>query len=212
MQNGLAHVTAEYSMPAVKATLTLRYLINNEGSILLTQEMTLADGAKSSDLFRFGMQLQMPETYSTVQYYGCGSVENYIDRNDSQLIGHYRQTVKEQFFPYIRPQETGTKSDLRWWRVLNKAGRGLEFISDAPFSASALNYSIESLDDGEEKDQRHSPEVEKAPYTNICIDQIQMRLGCIDSWGAIPLPQHRVPFQNRTFSLLIKPVRHQYKK
>ncbi len=212
MQNGLALVKAEYFMPEVKATLSLHYLINNEGSIILTQKMSLAEGAKASDLFRFGMQLQMPETYSSVEYYGRGPVENYVDRKDSQLIGHYRQSVEEQFFPYIRPQETGTKSDLRWWRVLNKAGRGLEFTSDAPFSASALNYSIESLDDGEEKDQRHSPEVGKAPYTNICIDKIQMGLGCIDSWGAIPLPQHRVPFKNRTFSLLIKPVRHQYKK
>ena len=77
------------------------------------------------------------------------------------MLGKYRQTVEEQFYPYIRPQETGTKTDIRWWRLLNIGGNGLQFVSDAPFSASALNYTIESLDDGAGKDQRHSPEVEK---------------------------------------------------
>ncbi len=96
-------------MPEVKATLSLHYLINNEGSILLTQKMTLAEGALTSDLFRFGTQLQMPETYSSVEYCGRGPVENYIDRKESQLIGHYRQSVAEQLFPYIRPQLTGQR-------------------------------------------------------------------------------------------------------
>ncbi len=211
-ENGLARVHATYYMPEVKATLSMHYLINNEGAILLTQKMTVDKDAKASNLFRFGMQMQMPLAYSTVEYYGRGPVESYSDRKDSQLIGHYRQSVEEQFYPYIRPQETGNKSDLRWWRVLNKAGRGLEFCSDEAFSASALNYSIESLDDGKQKDQRHSQEVEQVPYTNICIDKVQMGLGCIDSWGAIPLGKYHIPFENREFKLLIKPVSNKFRK
>ena len=93
-------------------------------------------------------------------------MENYSDRNHATDLGIYRQTVAEQFYPYIRPQETGTKTDIRWWRQLNEAGSGLQFVAEAPFSASALNYTIESLDDGLNKDQRHSPEVIPVDYTN----------------------------------------------
>ena len=104
-------------------------------------------------MFRFGMQLPMPKCYDRIQYYGRGPIENYSDRNHSTALGKYRQTVDEQFYPYIRPQETGTKTDIRWWKLTTIQGDGLEFISDQPFSASALHYTIESLDDGVSKDQ-----------------------------------------------------------
>lgn len=106
---------------------------------------------KVSDMFRFGMQMRMPVNFNEVEYYGRGPVENYSDRNHGAKLGKYRQTVEEQFYPYIRPQETGTKTDIRWWRLLNISGNGLQFVSEAPFSASALNYTIESLDDGDAK-------------------------------------------------------------
>ena len=181
IENEQAIVQAEYEMKAVKGKLFLTYVINNEGAVKVTQKMEAGKEEKVSDMFRFGMQMQMPENFNEVEYYGRGPVENYADRNHSTLIGKYRQTVAEQFYPYIRPQETGTKTDLRWWRVLNISGNGLQFVGDAPFSASALNYSIESLDDGVQKDQRHSPEVAKAPFTNLCIDKVQMGLGCVNS-------------------------------
>ena len=187
IENEQAIVQAEYEMKAVKGKLFLTYVINNEGAVKVTQKMEAGKEEKVSDMFRFGMQMQMPENFNEVEYYGRGPVENYADRNHSTLIGKYRQTVAEQFYPYIRPQETGTKTDLRWWRVLNISGNGLQFVGDAPFSASALNYSIESLDDGVQKDQRHSPEVAKAPFTNLCIDKVQMGLGCVNSWGTLPL-------------------------
>ena len=185
IENEQAIVQAEYEMKAVKGKLFLTYVINNEGAVKVTQKMEAGKEEKVSDMFRFGMQMQMPENFNEVEYYGRGPVENYADRNHSTLIGKYRQTVAEQFYPYIRPQETGTKTDLRWWRVLNISGNGLQFVGDAPFSASALNYSIESLDDGVQKDQRHSPEVAKAPFTNLCIDKVQMGLGCVNSWGTL---------------------------
>lgn len=151
IENEQAIVQAEYEMKAVKGKLFLTYVINNEGAVKVTQKMEAGKEEKVSDMFRFGMQMQMPENFNEVEYYGRGPVENYADRNHSTLIGKYRQTVAEQFYPYIRPQETGTKTDLRWWRVLNISGNGLQFVGDAPFSASALNYSIESLDDGVQK-------------------------------------------------------------
>ena len=208
IENEQAIVQAEYEMKAVKGKLFLTYVINNEGAVKVTQKMEAGKEEKVSDMFRFGMQMQMPENFNEVEYYGRGPVENYADRNHSTLIGKYRQTVAEQFYPYIRPQETGTKTDLRWWRVLNISGNGLQFVGDAPFSASALNYSIESLDDGVQKDQRHSPEVAKAPFTNLCIDKVQMGLGCVNSWGTLPLEKYRVPYQNYEFSFILTPVRH----
>ena len=208
IENEQAIVQAEYEMKAVKGKLFLTYVINNEGAVKVTQKMEAGKEEKVSDMFRFGMQMQMPENFNEVEYYGRGPVENYADRNHSTLIGKYRQTVAEQFYPYIRPQETGTKTDLRWWRVLNISGNGLQFVGDAPFSASALNYSIESLDDGVQKDQRHSPEVAKAPFTNLCIDKVQMGLGCVNSWGTLPLEKYRVPYQDYEFSFILTPVRH----
>ena len=196
---GLQHRYAVWKNPGLKLT-SLKQSIENEQAIVQAEyEMKAVKGK----LF-----LTYVINNEGVEYYGRGPVENYADRNHSTLIGKYRQTVAEQFYPYIRPQETGTKTDLRWWRVLNISGNGLQFVGDAPFSASALNYSIESLDDGVQKDQRHSPEVAKAPFTNLCIDKVQMGLGCVNSWGTLPLEKYRVPYQDYEFSFILTPVRH----
>ena len=96
-------------------------------------------------------------------------------------------------------------------RLLNISGNGLQFVSSAPFSASALNYTIESLDDGDSKDQRHSPEVEKADFTNFCIDKAQTGLACVNSWGAIALEKYRLPYQDYELSFIMTPVYHKIK-
>ena len=144
--------------------------------------------------------------FEELVFYGRGPWENYSDRQHSAQLGIYNQTVAEQFYPYIRPQETGTKSDLRWWRVVNKAGRGLEFTSNAPFSASALNYTIESLDEGLQKKQRHSQEIAQVDYTQVCVDKVQRGLACVNSWSAIPLPQYLIPYGDYKFELFINPI------
>ena len=195
-------------MPDVQAKLSLTYTISNSGAIKVTQSMTTTKDAKVSNMFRFGMQMPMPYDFETVEYYGRGPGENYIDRNSCTDLGIYRQSVDEQFYPYIRPQENGTRSDLRWWRVLNAAGKGIEVVAEAPFSASALHYTIESLDEGLRKQQGHSQEVEKADLTNLCIDKVQMGLGCVNSWGYIPLPQYQVPYKDYSFTFIIRPVKH----
>ena len=208
VENEQVIVEASYDMPEVSAKLSLTYTINNIGAVKVTQQMIADKSAKVSNLFRFGMQMPMPRTFETVEYYGRGPIENYIDRNHCTDLGIYRQSVDEQFYPYIRPQENGTKSDIRWWKMLNAAGNGLRVVASAPFSASALHYTIESLDEGPSKIQRHSPEVEKADLTNLCIDKVQMGLGCVNSWGALPLPQYQVPYDNYEFSFILTPIWH----
>lgn len=202
-------VTAKYDMPKVGAILFLSYIIGKDGTIGVIEDLRPLEGAQASNMFRFGMQMQMPESFDAIEYYGRGPVENYSDRNHSAFIGVYRQSVADQFYPYIRPQETGTKTDVRYWMQLDEAGNGLEFTAGKPFSISALNYSIDSLDDYPDKTQRHGSLVKKADYTNVCIDLVQQGLACVNSWGATPLSQYQVPFGNYTFTFQMRPVFHQ---
>lgn len=204
--NGMLTVSAAYDMPGVSAKLNLTYVVNNKGAIKVTQKLEASKEAKVSNMFRFGMQMVMPKTFEQISYYGRGPVENYSDRNHCTDIGIYNQTVKEQFYSYIRPQETGTKTDIRWWKQLNAAGNGLQFVAAAPFSASALHYTIASLDDGSAKKQSHSNEVEEADLTNLCIDKAQMGLGCVHSWGALPEPQYMLPYGDYEFTFIMTPV------
>lgn len=208
VESNQAIVVATYDMANVAAKLTLTYVINNAGSVKVTQKMTADKDAKVSPMFRFGMQMQMPKTFSKIEYYGRGPGENYADRNNSEFIGLYRQNVADQFYSYIRPQENGNKTDIRWWKQINMGGNGLKFVSEAPFSASALNYTIESLDDGDGKDQRHSPEVTPADFTNLCIDKAQMGLGCVNSWGAWPRAEYLLPHGDYEFTFIMSPVKH----
>lgn len=203
-------VTAVYEMPGVSSKLDINYLISNSGAVRVTQKLTADSAAKVPNMFRFGMQMPMPRNYETVEYYGRGPGENYIDRNCSADLGIYRQSVTEQFYPYIRPQENGTKTDIRWWTMLDESGNGVKVTSTAPFSASALHYTIESLDEGPDKRQGHSPEVAEADLTNLCIDKIQTGLGCENSWGSIARPEYRVPYGDYEFSFMISPVRHRF--
>ena len=168
--------------------------------------MTADKNAKVSPMFRFGMQMQMPKNFNTIEFYGRGPVENYSDRNHCTDLGIYNQSVSEQFYPYIRPQENGNKTDIRWWKQTNAAGKGLMFVADAPFSASALHYTIASLDDGDEKRQSHSNEVEEADLTNVLIDKAQMGLGCVNSWGNIPEEEYLLPYGDYEFTFIMSPI------
>ncbi len=207
-ENNLVVVTAKYDMPSVSAKLTLTYRIDKQGAIEVTQSMTTDKNTQVSNMFRFGMRTELNKQLANIQYYGRGPIENYADRNNCTNIGKYVQTVDEQFYSYIRPQETGTKTDIRWWNQTNKGGNGIQLVGKAPFSASALHYTMESLDDGLEKDQRHSELVPQTDYVNLCIDKVQMGLGCVNSWGALPLEKYMVPYQNYDFTFVIKPIQN----
>lgn len=204
--DGIVTVKAGYEMPGVQAALEIEYAVDNTGAVTIAQSLHATPGAEVPDMFRFGMRFEMPEAFDRLQYYGRGPGENYADRKSSAFVGLYRQSVDEQFYPYIRPQETGTKSDLRWWHLADIGGRGLTVTSDAPFSASALHYSQESLDEGPAKRQGHSPEVEKQKCVSVCLDKVQYGLACVNSWGALPLPEYRVPYADYTFRLKIAPA------
>ncbi|MBR4228265.1 MAG: DUF4981 domain-containing protein [Bacteroidales bacterium] len=207
MEDGLAVVKSEYEIAAVSGKLTMIYRINNAGAVEVTESFKADPEAKVANMFRFGVQLPMPKSFERIVYYGRGPVENYSDRKDSQPLGIYDQSVGSQFYPYIRPQETGTKSDIRWWRIVDASGRGLEVTSEEPFSASALHYRVSTLDDGPVKGQRHSGELDEDPVTNLLIDKAQMGLGCVNSWGAVPQPEYMLPYGDYTFRFILTPVK-----
>ena len=203
-------VTAKFDMPDVKATLTMTYTLTAEGEVVVRQQLTADKEAKISQLPRYGMQLQMPKQYDEVTYYGRGPVENYSDRNSSEFIGIYNNKVADEYYPYVRPQESGNHTDVRWFRLQDKQGRGLEFYSNAPMEASALNFLTEDLDDGLSKDKkidRHSGDLVERPLTQVHIQQRQMGLGCVNSWGAWPRQEYMLPYQNYDFTFVIKPLK-----
>ena len=201
---------ATFELPAVKATLKLTYTLTAEGEVIIRQQLDADDEAKVAPMFRYGMQLQMPQAYNSVKYYGRGPVENYCDRHDSEFLGVYEAKVADEYFPYVRPQESGNHTDVRWFRVLDAEGKGLEFYAGAPIEVSALNYLTEDLDDGPVKDKaigRHSGDLVERLLTQVHIQQRQMGLGCVNSWGAWPREEYMLPYRDYDFTYVIKPVR-----
>ena len=159
-------------------------------------------------MFRYGMRMEMPARYNIVEYYGRGEVENYSDRKSCAPLGIYRQSVAQQYNSQMaRPQESGTRCDLRYYKVIDTSGAGLCIIAEQPFSASALPYSIEALDLSRNDYRRHSGELQPDGKTHICFDLVQQGVGCINSWGAWPLEPYRVPYKDYTFNFIISPVR-----
>ena len=203
----LKTVTAVYDMPTVKATLTLTYQVEANGTLTVEQALKTTPGAKVSEMLRFGMVMNLPYQMDKAQWNGRGPVENYSDRKLSQNVGIYHATADELFYPYVRPQETGTMSDLRWWNQTDNDGFGFRIESDKLFSASALHYDLLTLDEGAEKHQRHSQSLEKSEYTNLFIDLVQSGVGGVDSWGADGRARkgHRVEYQDYTFRFRLTP-------
>ena len=202
-------VTAVYDMPDVKAQLTLTYHISGDGRIKVVEQLKTDKDAKQPDMARFGMVMQLPYEMERSAYYGRGPIENYGDRKLSQRIGIYNQTADEQFYPYIRPQENGLKSDVRWWNQTTAQGKGMRIEAVEPFSVSALHYAIEDLDEPKPaKGQRHSTQVPKSKYTNLCIDGAHTGVGGANSWSnwGLALPKYRVPYQDRTFTFQFVPL------
>ncbi len=194
-QNGNV-ATAVYEMPDVKAQLTMKYETMADGLVKVSMKMTTDKGAKIPEMFRYGVVMQLPYQMDNSEYYGRGPIENYADRKVSQNIGVYSQTADEQFFSYVRPMETGTKSDIRWWKQGN-----MTVFAEKPFYASALHYDMKEMDEGKDKNQRHPESLKKSIYTNLFIDMEHTGVGGINSWSknARALKQYRVSYTDREF-------------
>lgn len=202
-------VEVVYDMPSVEATLTMTYTLTPAGELVVNEAMTVNKDAKHKpELMRYGMQLVMPKAYNMLTYYGKGPGENYIDCNNGDRLGVYDAKVADQYWGYVRPQESGNKTEVRYWQVKDENGKGLEFYSFAPMECSTLNYLASDLDDGWDKNahQSHSGDLTPRDFSVVKLAARQRGLACVNSWGAIPLEQYRMPYQDYSFTYVIRPL------
>lgn len=202
-------VEVVYDMPSVEATLTMTYTLTPAGELVVNEAMTVNKDAKHKpELMRYGMQLVMPKAYNMLTYYGKGPGENYIDRNNGDRLGVYDAKVADQYWGYVRPQESGNKTEVRYWQVKDENGKGLEFYSFAPMECSTLNYLASDLDDDWDKNahQSHSGDLTPRDFSVVKLAARQRGLACVNSWGAIPLEQYRMPYQDYSFTYVIRPL------
>lgn len=207
-------VTVKYK-PIEDAIPVLTYRIAPNGVINVTLSIEDAGNLKAAPhFFRVGVEFAMPGEYSQIDFYGEGPFDSYCDRRSSTMIGHYTQSVIDQYdYTVVRPQESGTHCGLKWFSVLNPDGNGIRITSSAKeFSASALPVSRQMLD--RHPDFGHSLELKKSAHesdrtdgqTYVNLDLRQMGLGCVSSFGDHPLPAYLIPAAPYTFEFTITPV------
>lgn len=197
-------VKATYNLTSVAAALELNYEINSNGELSVKEELNIDKTKETPVLPRFGMEIILPKDFSSLSYYGRGPHENYIDRNYSAQVGLYNQTVSEQYYPYIRPQETGNKTDVRWLELSNDKLK-ITVTSNELLATTALHFLNEDLDDGLQKDQRHAAELKERDLTSLKIDSKQMGVGGIDSWQAWPMEKYLLRGKTYLYQFKITP-------
>ncbi|MEJ5960938.1 glycoside hydrolase family 2 TIM barrel-domain containing protein [Pedobacter immunditicola] len=178
-----------------------------DGTLKVDNRFTAVKG-KYPLLLRVGNNLELNEQFQNIQFYGRGPWENYSDRKTASLVGIYNQEVKDQYFNYARPQESGNKTEVRWVNFTNKKGKGLQFVYEKDLlNFAALPYSLDDLDPEMNKKQYHSGELTKRNKIYVHMDLQQSGLQGIDSWGSHPLKEYRVPYTNHQYSYWIKPIK-----
>jgi len=203
-------VEVVYDMPSVEAVLTMTYTLTPSGELIVDESMKVNKDAKQKpQLFRFGMQWVLPGEYSQITYYGKGPHENYIDRKGSQRLGIFSQNVADQYYGYVRPQESGNKADVRYWTLTNVQGKGLTFQATGNMECSTLPYLVSDLDGGPVKyaHQYHSGDLTPRNLSVLQIQARQFGLGCVNSWGAWPRNEYQMPYQDYRFTYIVKAVK-----
>ena len=197
--------TAKLALNDVKADYTLTYTFNAAGAVKVDVAYQTSE-EEIAEMPRFGMMMTLAKDFDNFCYYGRGPWENYSDRKTSSFIGEYSSKVQDQYFAYIRPQENGNKTDVRWLSLTNNNGVGIKVTGMVPLSASALPFSPADLDPGKSKDQRHTDDVPVFSNVYLSIDLVQRGVGGDNSWGALPHKQYRLLNKAYSYSYVISPV------
>ena len=202
------HAKVEITGTIINGLVELHFIYNifNRGEVYIEFSMHPKD-SELPMLPRFGLQMKMPKSFNRLEWFGRGVHESYADRKASAFVGNYKEKVKKQFHPYIRPQETGNKTDVLSLSIFNEKHNYFCMVieSEKFFNLSALHYDVEDLDGGIQKTQTHAAELVERDFTNICIDFQQMGVGGNNSWGATALKQYLLPCQDYSFSFWINP-------
>jgi beta-galactosidase len=207
--NGNIAVFFEKSMLNSDATYKQKFIIDRSGKILVSNEMK-AGKTKQPVLLKFGNHLLLPTDFKTMEWYGRGPGESYLDRKSANVVGIYKKTITDLYHPYVRPQESGNRTDIRWAKLLRKDGSGIMIgANETVLSVNALPYSPSQLDAGNVREavQTHSELLEPDKYIHLDVDLIQAGVGGIDSWGTPALPQYQLPYKDYSYSYWIIPIK-----
>lgn len=194
-------VTQVLGAPIVKpaATATIRATVSGSGEVRIETSLTISPTC--SDLPRVGYALELPGEFDRISWFGNGPHESYSDRKDSALLGVWSGTVAEQYHPYIRPQEYGNKTDVRWARVINARGEGLQVTGVPLVNVSVHEYSLENLTEA-----AHTTDLKKDGLTHLYVDLAQCGLGS-NSCGPGPMEKYQLKEKSYEFAFALKPVR-----
>lgn len=200
-------IEVKWLLTDIDVPYTINYTILNNGSIKVEASIDLGD-KNLPEMPRFGMRLQLPKTLEYIQFYGRGPWENYADRNTASFLGIYNQKLQDQFIKnYIRPQENGYKTDIRWVKFTNATGAGVKFTGNQPICFSALPYLAEDLDPGITKKNQHPSDLNEKNFISVHIDLNQRGVGGDNSWGALPHEQYLLKAKKYAYSYIIEPVK-----
>ncbi|MEO1009845.1 MAG: glycoside hydrolase family 2 TIM barrel-domain containing protein [Bacteroidota bacterium] len=205
IKDATLQLTATYGLPAVNGEISIKFDINDQGEIRITNQLAGISGDLPV-LPRFGNNFILKDSYDQVQWYGRGPHENYKDRKTSALLGTYKAPVADLYYPYIRPQENGNRSDMRWVKFLDKEGKGIEVYAPQDFGFSAHHQYNSDFDPGATKEQRHTYDIVKRDLVNINIDYAQMGVGGDNSWGFMALEEYQIQPMDMGYSYVIRPV------
>ncbi|RXG15575.1 glycoside hydrolase family 2 TIM barrel-domain containing protein [Leeuwenhoekiella aestuarii] len=199
-------VESVYQLDTLQAQASSRFLIYADGSLKVTNSLNYADSEKVAEIPRFGMNFILPKTYDHAKWYGRGPHENYQDRKKSAFVGIYESSVADLYFPYIRPQENGYRTENRWISLTSDSGVGIKIVGLPLVSFSAHHNYISDFDPGEEKQQRHTIDIKPRDLISLTINYKQTGVGGDNSWGAKPHEKYQLKPQNYSYSFIIKPI------
>ena len=197
---GVVRVTSEATLPAGSSPYRNVYTVRGDGAIEVESHFT--PGGELPVLPRFGMQLRVPGELASVEWFGRGPHENYWDRNTGAAVGRYRAPVDELFFPYMLPQESGNRTDVRWVSFTDRAGWGLKATGLPLLYFSAWHFAAEELER-----RKHPSEIVRSGDITVNLDYRQMGVGGDDSWGAWPHKEYQLPAQAYQYRFRLEPVR-----
>jgi beta-galactosidase len=205
-KDGKKYVIAKLRLNDVASEYTIQYSLGNDDALEI--QASYKKGANPvPEMPRFGMIFVLKNSYENLNYYGRGPLENYSDRNTASLKGIYESKVADQYVPYTRPQENGYKTDVRWFKLSNNTGNGLEIKGSQSLGISTLNNYPSDFDGGIAKKNIHSSDITPRKEVVVCVDLTQRGLGGDNSWGLPPHEQYVLTQSEYSYGFIIKPMK-----
>lgn len=198
--NGVINITSNYKMIGDSVSVAILYSINSQGIVKVNYNLNATKDLPN--IPKVGMQLGINKSYQNISWYGRGLYENYVDRRTGFEAGIYSQPISEFNEPYIVPQETGNRTDVRWMFLSSKTQNGLLIVADSLLSMNAWPYTQQNIETA-----RHTDKLKDAGYITLNIDLKQMGVGGNDSWSDVgaPLPKYQIPASNYRYSFYLLP-------